>query len=49
MFTRFLDLCKKTYQLQFLSYDAKIVLKRMYKEQGLYAQGVMVRQKDWDN
>ena len=36
-------------QPQFLPSDVKIVLKKMAMEQGLYAQAVMIRQKDLDN
>ena len=45
----FHDLCKDPNQPQLLPYDVKIVLKIMAMEQGLYAQVVMICQKDLDD
>ena len=46
----FLDLCKNSpNQPQFLPYEVKVVLKIMAIEQRLYAQVVMIFQKDHDN
>ena len=46
----FLDRCKKyPNKYQFLPSEVKVALEKMAMEQGLYAQVVMIRQKDSEN